>query len=585
MSKFNQQEFVHDYNLSHRDRFNPALFNRSEYDIIEQLEKIILSSQRDKFFTIKVMNFSVIEDYREISAILYELEENRRNKRIKFNRLDYIDLKDSDVILLKVDYYLEINGASTELPVYIAIPKVIDKYYFRLNGSMYCPMYQIVDGSTYNKTNNKKHQSVTLKTLFMKPTTYLNSQKLTTINNEIVESAYFSSNIFSNTILTFKYFFAKFGLLGAMSFLRVDSVLITDYPIEDDRYYCFTKKNCGIYISALKYFFDNSNIVQSIVTTLYICMTNETNIYNVFTTDYWKESLGEEYKTKTIQKGESILDSLEHIYDINTRDILRLPWEDKCDIYAILRWIVYEFQALLTKNNVDISTKRVRLAEYIAALYATKLSTNIYFITNPNNNVGLEKLINAVDIKYNFLVNELTSCKLVPYKNNVNDNDALIVLKYTFKGVAGIGEKKSSAVPNNYRFVNASHIGRVDKDSSSNSDPGMSGTICPYADIYEGGYLSNFQEPCTWNKVVDSLQDSYRKATGVKELFVAKEALLGRNESMNIEYAQDNIDSMTSVIATSIGDSQPNIQNNNLEVYPLDDNGTAFLEYDKGGVV
>ena len=137
-------------------------------------------------------------------------------------------------------------------------------------------------------------------------------------------------------------------------------------------------------------------------------------------------------------------------------------------------------------------------------------------------------------------------------------------------------------LPNNYRFVNASHIGRVDKDSSSNSDPGMSGTICPYADIYEGGYLSNFQEPCTWNKVVDSLQDNYRKATGVKELFVAKEALLGRNESMNIEYVQDNINSMTSVIATSIGGSQPNIQNN-LEVYPLDDNGTAFLEYDKGG--
>ena len=33
-----------------------------------------------------------------------------------------------------------------------------------------------------------------------------------------------------------------------------------------------------------------------------------------------------------------------------------------------------------------------------------------------------------------------------------------------------------------------SHIGRVDKDSSSNSDPGMSGILCPYATIYENGF-------------------------------------------------------------------------------------------------
>ena len=38
--------------------------------IIEHLKEVILSAQRDKFFTIKVKGFRVIEDYREIYNIL-----------------------------------------------------------------------------------------------------------------------------------------------------------------------------------------------------------------------------------------------------------------------------------------------------------------------------------------------------------------------------------------------------------------------------------------------------------------------------------------------------------------------------------
>ena len=81
---FNQREFISRYNNEFRESFNPRLFNRDEDDIIKNLEDVIISAQRDKFFTIKVNGFRIIEDYREIYNLLYEAEKKRRNKRIVF---------------------------------------------------------------------------------------------------------------------------------------------------------------------------------------------------------------------------------------------------------------------------------------------------------------------------------------------------------------------------------------------------------------------------------------------------------------------------------------------------------------------
>src|SRR5574343_519547 len=142
---FNQKEFIAAYNNEYREQFNPVLFTRNDDSIIEHLKEVILSAQRDKFFTIKVKGFRVIEDYREI---------------------DNIDLKDSEIKLLEVDYNLEANGEKQDIKIYISVPRIVDKYYFRIAGSTYSAMYQIVDGSTYNNSdssNKKVDQSVTLK--------------------------------------------------------------------------------------------------------------------------------------------------------------------------------------------------------------------------------------------------------------------------------------------------------------------------------------------------------------------------------------------------------------------------------------
>ena len=88
---------------------------------------------------------------------------------------------------------------------------------------------------------------------------------------------------------------------------------------------------------------------------------------------------------------------------------------------------------------------------------------------------------------------------LVSYADNVNDNDAIQVLKYSYKGIAGLGEDGAKVQPV-YRFVDPSHLGILDLDSSSVSDPGMTGIIVPTAKLYNGGFFTDFEESHSWDK-------------------------------------------------------------------------------------
>lgn len=582
---FSQREFISEYNKIYREDFNSVLFERGDNHIIDHLKNVVISAQRNKFFTIRVDNFRVIEDYREIYGLLYEAEKRRKNKRIKINKLDYIDLKDSDIKLLEVTYHLEAEGKAIDTKILIAVPRIIDKYYFKISGSVYSAMYQIVDGSTYNNSassNKKMDQSVTLKTLFAKVTTYIKTFKIQTSNKEVVLCNCFIADMFGKRFPALKYILARMGYYETMGFMKLSNIYVTNHELDyGDSYYCFERN--GVYVTIPKMYFDENNVAQSFVYTILTSMTKSDELDDMYSTYFWKVKLSNEYKTRAGQnfnnqfQGESILDSLEHVYDITTHDAIRLPEEQKADVYCIMRWIMYEFQNLRNKDNTDISTKRIRYAEYIASLYAIKLSSNINSISNLGTKVTIEKLAQAVSIKYSYLLDQLKRCKLLTYRNSVNDNDAVsTVLKYTYKGIAGIGEKKTSAVPNKYRYVNGSHLGRVDKDSSSNSDPGMSGVLCPYVPIYDGGSFSNFTESYAWTKNIDQMMDNFRAAENKVSLYNAKSELLGTDESNNIDEAEASKAQIHSILDPLV---QEELSEEKILGYPLEASGNIFLEY------
>ncbi len=543
------KKFLASYSEKTREPFNENLFIRSEDAIIEDIKKIILSVTNDtgNNLIIKVNYFNVIRDYRDVKKILYDLETKpkRRNKRIDYNIHDYINLKDSDIILLEVNYHLEVNGGMLDASIFIDIPKVINKYYFRIAGTMYSTLYQIADASTYNNAQSrKKDRCVSFRQEFLKYVVYekkgkLNMIDLSSDNHEIIEvrCVNYTTDLFGNNIPVCKYFLAKYGFISAMEYLHLQYIYLTiGQPyIPGEQFVCFVKDN--VYLSIPYYLWDNCPVTQSFIYTVMSNIPKKCDVNDlekIFSKDYWLCMLGADFKNKSVEKGQSMLDSTERNYSYIIRDELRVPEDNKRTLIDVLRWQVYEFNALWEKDNYDMTYKKLRISSYIAGFYANKLARNLVKAINGINSLTVEKLYKTLNINHEFILDSLKRSNLVSYKNGVNDDDIFSVLKYTFKGVSGIGENKASAVPVKYRLANPSHIGKVDCDTSPAGDPGMTGLVCPYADLYKGNYLAEYKEPCNWKEIQDSMIDEYRKIYSMESIFKSREELMGSDEGKEL---------------------------------------------------
>lgn len=571
----NQREFVSKFSDKYRDRFNHVFFERDEDDIVTQLLNVIKSCEREnQYFTIKLHSYRVVDNYDEINKILYdyyeELTKNKSKSKKRDNQYDYINLNESDIRLLMIKYYVKDRSNEDYIDVIIAIPRIIDKYYFKINGIMRSTLFQIVDGSTYNNgTSNAKVPSITMKIIFMavRVTRYFND--ITTTKGETLKATYYHSRIFNKGIAAAKYIFAKYGYYGGLSFLGLDScVSITREDPDNDELYTF-KISDNIFISTPKFLFDKNICLQSVIVTLMHSIIPNMPFETIFDDLFWVRSLGSEFSggmerlsdfiinnsedevSDTLDKGYSILDSFENIYDISTRNAIRLPESEKKTTYHIIRWIMREFNALRMKDNLDISCKKIRFAEYIASLYAFKIARGIYRVSDMNKKASIVSIRKAIRTDPNFLLMAITKSKMVSYRNMVSDMDSMQALKFTYKGVSGLGEDSNQSIPDIYRYIHSSHIGRVDLDSSSDGNPGITGTICPFASNYDG-FFEEYEEPNSWQEEFNQTMKDYKEACGLKEIFEAKEKILGEDRSEEIKDISETIASMQQIIKPMI---------------------------------
>jgi len=526
MAEMTQAQFIRLYNDTHREQFNPVYFERNNQEIMDCVKKVILSCERERYFTLKVLSMREIYNYEEIYNMLHTYTSSRVRKNAKAeNPYDYIEIKDSDIMLLEVRYFIRHNGTEkqevpktdgtpgkesidvkdpyTELQVLIALPRFVNKYYFRLNGNFYTSTFQIVDGSTYNNANtnngsNRKADCNTFKTLFAPVRIYKRFKDLTEVNTKTsIKCTTYGSNIFNSYVDCMYYILANYGFYGACDFLDIHCVYIDNKPTVDNRFFCFERH--GIYISTPKDCFQDP-MVQSFIVSIYNAIGKDCKMNDLFNIRFWVRNLGSAYKgSNPLDKGLFILDSIDGIYDIISREELHLPDEYKANIYQILRWLMREFHYIKNKDNVDVTLKRIRIAEYVAAVYANKIAKGIHRISDLGKRVTLYSVIKAVRTDPMYVINQIINMSnLVSYVDMVNDLDSMTAMKYTYKGISGLGEDGTS-IQRNYRYVDPSHAGILDLDASSASDPGMSGMICPMAPIY-GSSFTQYEEPNFWEE-------------------------------------------------------------------------------------
>ena len=555
------RKFMNDFNNTYRPQFNPEWFKRNDDDIINGMKQIILSYERDKYFVIKVLGFDVIKDVHSIRQILFDYynSKTKNGKKID-NEYENINLRDSDIMLLRVRYLIKLNIPESsihidsktgnpeitegEVEALIMLPRYVNKYYFRILGNYYIPIFQIVDGSTYNNatSNRVKVQSITLKTNFMPIKLYKEFYELTDINSNFpIRSVLFTSYIFSKKTDVIKFLLGRYGFYGALEFLELKGIYVhpENVSLDPNIYYTFKERNNKLMVSVIKSLFDKDLTTQSFVCTILKNSKRLESIDDIYDPRYWVKNLGADFQSATLEKGISVLDSLESIYDIKIKQTIRLPIEDKADTYRILRWMIREFGNLQnTKDNLDISVKRPRLAdEYLPAIYAMKISRGLYRISDTGKNITFKDVVRVVDTAPNYVLNNIRMANLINYVDLVNDNDAELALSFTYKGISGLGNQGTtrSAVPIVYRAIHPSQLGRLDLDSSSSSDPGLTGIICPMSKTYDGSF-SDYEEPNSW-------RDNYQQCLNeLSNLYNITQAIdIKKKLGLSYDYVKDDI--------------------------------------------
>lgn len=567
----NQCEMLSNFIDHCKMKMNPELFVRSDDEVMNQLIDAIKSCERTgAYFSIQVKGFTVVDDYDEINRILYEYYEkayrNKTRAKRKDNRYEFINLQESDIRLLIVHYLIADKERQQDLNVIIAVPRIIDKYYFRIDGIMRSTLYQVVDGSTYNNgTSMSKSPSVTMKLVFMAVRIFRRYMDLPQSNGETIKSVYYTAYCFNKTVPAMKYILAKHGFYGTLDFLGIRDIYITNTEIANPDFYSF-KKSDNLFVSVPKFLFDNDLITQSFVSTIYGSIYDGIPINEYYNDTFWLRSIGSDFNrlplekfieifntedktmvNDTLDKGRSVLDSFETIYDRCTYNALRLSEYNKHDMYALLRWMLRQFNDLRQKDNLDISNKRIRFAEYVASLYVMKIARGIYRVADQNKRASIESIIRAIKTDPQYLLKAIMMSKMISYRNMVSDMDSMQALKFTYKGVSGLGEAGNKSIPDIYRSIQPSHLGRVDLDASSDGNPGITGTLNPYMDM-QGGYFSNFEEPDTWEESYIHTVNEFKSVCKLKDAMIFQQELLGIDRQEEITSLNDIVCNMEQII-------------------------------------
>jgi len=372
-------------------------------------------------------------------------------------------------------------------------PELLEGQYFELNGSRFFPVMQLANAEFYRTMDN----SIVLKTMFMPLKIRGEQTKLKDDEGKLGREGYptlkLNVYLFKKYIPFFRYYFAKFGLEGSLeAFNMADAV---DFIIDENKnivhanpflYFKLTKK---ITMRIDREWFDadpdmHAKLIQAIISVFSKKIIKPDKMLD---TAYWKNRLGREFTTNTNtadDKATSIMLSLERIMNDSTRDTLRIPDEEKKDVYTIMRYMIYNFDRIVRIDNHDLANKRIRVAEYLLYPLTAKLSKAVYRLVNSKHSrLGdLENIFSNIPASY--IMNHIATIPLLRYSNGTSTLD---LFNSTLKGSKNGPQAEKSAGTKSLasKGINPSYLGEIDTTATSSGDPGSSVTIVPTAKVYD----------------------------------------------------------------------------------------------------
>ena len=439
------KKYIKDYVSDFEKELNiPLMTKEADIPLVEYVMDAWRSLEIVKNIKIIKFEYNDNESELDINGFLQKREKKKKKK----DRCDYKIINDNRYGCLTVHIRIDVeeidpNTKETKLHRKIIKKQMLIPYqdedgYFYIKGKKYYCLYQLLDKSTYTSSS-----SVTLKSL-MPVAVKRVSQHVESIGSKSSTNAKDLSGLEFNIPVYHTYIFKKetpimlfylsHGLDWAMSYLGVSNVIsfldnTDNLDMEKNLYFQISSK-CTIEVN--KEMFMKYPYIQSIIGGILEISTNRVSIEDLHDKEFWIKKLSNK---KTVEKGNDVLVSFNRMMDETTKKILMLSENDKTDIYAILRWMMQNFNALRLKDNMSMDNKRLRCNEYIASLltleFSDRLTRNI--ITR-GAKATMDDYVNIFKFSGEILLQKMHSSGILRFDDTINDMDFFSRFKYTTKG-------------------------------------------------------------------------------------------------------------------------------------------------------
>ena len=523
------KKFLKRYSDENPERFNKKfIMSRAKQDILEHV--------KDIFKALEVLDEITVEEVRlekDEASFGPIKSQHSYYKSILPSRLDKIYYRvritpneDTDIEPIELGKFpkkkVRPNDESFIKEGEIYINKLVDNCFYLNEGVRYFLIYQIVDNSTYGTDD-----CVSLKSLLMPIT--LKQHEITAVpefNEDPVTLKSFETLLFAKRINPLLYVFGKDAYNSLVSVwdksaddqlsiwqAHRDATLIdnfnaffnTDFKFSDDMNALVedgrvifkirsesSRDTTGCYVSVDKEKLRDDTITRAVLGSL-LDMKNETKKKRItFSYDelispwFWVEKIAPFFTKnndcmKKFNKLKTMLVSLNRLMDDTTRKVLNLNDEDKENTLTIVRFIMKNFDDLMNADSQDLDGKRLRLHEYQLYPLRTYFSSQIYHVLNSptRSRAVLDRIFS--NLSPMFVIRQTVVNELLRYYNSSNELNLYgALLKYTFRGAQSL----SKTVSLKQRDIHPSYTGRLSLIASSSSDPGLSGTICPFIEEY-----------------------------------------------------------------------------------------------------
>ena len=536
---------IHLYPNAEEENFNVSFLTSANDISIEDLV-VMNMKEFEVIQNITILGYYLETDPEKIDINEHTININYKRKSDKLDIPKYKYLNPDRVAEMVFTIEIKTNVNQKIITKKILIPVEYNGFYY-IGNKKWKTEWQLCDASTYNqrgKITLKSRMPIIIYQTKHRPIMDLEGMihDTRTYSYALNSKSRFNSAKpkpkFINPMMIYS---AKMGLeeaivyMGAGPDISILSRSKAEYKEYDnlDEFYYFNINEVVFRVD--KYMMDTNKHIASIVGMLKSLESNEFPVSYALLSNfeeekqYWRCRIGYVGAAKSknllsfLEKGNTTIKMFERLLDNVTQMNLRLEEPYKRDIYALMKWMLYEFDNLKTRNNMDLNNKRIRKAEYIVQpTLGKKIAENIIKIIEKSGKSSqniIDTLLEGFNFPSDIIISGMRSNGyLIKSDELVNDFTALSDLYYSSKGPNSLGENSSKMISQKYRNIHPSFMGSIDINVSSNSDVGMSGAFTPFVKLYNNFYFTPEGEPDQEMYMLTKDHDAHYKEIGYDKM-------------------------------------------------------------------